>query len=75
MTNYIFHTAGNNERWDTLAYKYYGNCYKMQPIIEANPHVSISAKIEEGIELKIPIEESTETETSLLPVWKRNSAS
>ncbi|MCD7780407.1 MAG: tail protein X [Candidatus Gastranaerophilales bacterium] len=71
MTKYIFHKAGNNERWDSIAYKYYGNCYNIQPIIEANPHVPISAIITEGTELKIPIEETTSTNTSLLPVWKQ----
>lgn len=73
MTKYIFHTAGTNERWDLLAYMYYKNCYKIKPIIEANPHILIEAEIKEGTILKIPINEENEqsTENLQLPVWKR----
>ena len=70
MTKYIFHTTGNNERWDTIAYKYYKNSYKIQQIIEANPHVAISTTIKEGTILKIPIEENITGKNDLLPIWK-----
>lgn len=71
MTEYIFHTASNNERWDTLAYKYYRNSYKIQPIIEANPHIKADTVIPQGTVLKIPIEKHKKTDKSVLPVWKR----
>jgi len=70
MTNYIIHTTKYNERIDEIAYKYYGNCYKIQPIIETNPHVEVSEILEEGIELLIPIEEQ-KIDNSMLPIWKR----
>lgn len=70
MTEYIFHKTGADERWDTIAYKYYKNSYNIQPIIEANPHVSINATLKEGLTLKIPIEEKTNNK-SLLPVWRQ----
>lgn len=73
MTKYIFHTAGTNERWDLVAYMYYKNCYKIKPIIEANPHVPIVAEIKEGTILKIPIDKNIEqnTNNSELPIWKK----
>ena len=74
MTNYIFHTTGSNERWDNIAYQYYKDSYNIQPIIDANPHISINTRLQEGIILKIPIEEKSETTNKkLLPIWKRNS--
>ncbi|MGN0014954.1 MAG: tail protein X, partial [Candidatus Gastranaerophilaceae bacterium] len=57
MTKYIFYTAGSNERWDLLAYMFYKNCYKMKPIIEANPHIPITPEIKEGTVIKIPVSE------------------
>lgn len=72
MIKYIFHTAGTNERWDLLAYMYYENCYKIKPIIEANPHIPITAEIKEDTILRIPIEEKTTQNTdNQLPIWKR----
>lgn len=68
---FIFHTVGHNERWDMIAYKYYSNCYNIQPIIEANPHVALGAILKEGAVLKIPIEENSKNNNSFLPVWKR----
>ena len=73
MTKYIFHTAGTNERWDLLAYMYYKNCYKIKPIIEANPNIPITTEIKEGTIIKIPIDEETQTNTenTNFPIWKR----
>lgn len=70
---YLFHIAAFNERWDTIAYKYYGNCYKIAPIIMANPHVPISPVIPEGINIAVPIDEESGSEELLskLPIWKR----
>lgn len=67
---YIFHIVGHNERWDDIAYKYYGNCYNIKPIIEANPHLKIESILREGVEIIIPVDESVKNDTSLLPPWK-----
>lgn len=71
MTKYIYHSTGTNERWDLLAYIFYKNCYKIKPIIEANPHIPITLEIKEGTVIKIPIEETSDTNTSKLPIWKQ----
>lgn len=72
MTNYIFHTAGERDRWDTIAYKYYGNSYKIQNLISDNPHIPITGTIEEGTEVRVRVEETTPDDNSNLPIWKRN---
>ena len=69
---YIFHTSSNNERWDEIAFKYYGSSYEIKKIIEANPHIPITGELDEGLTVKIPIDEDEEdTVSSLLPMWKR----
>lgn len=34
---YIRHTAIDGERWDTLAWKYYADAARYEPILRANP--------------------------------------
>ncbi len=70
MTSYILYTTGQNERWDTIAYKF-GSTYDIAPIIEANPHVKISPIIPEGTVLKIPVPEMKANDKARLPIWKQ----
>ena len=70
MTEYIFHKTGAGERWDMIAYQYYKNSYNIQPIIESNPHIPVNATLQEGLTVKIPIEEKSD-KTSLLPIWRQ----
>lgn len=72
MKEYIIHTTTQNERIDEIAQKYYGNCFQIQTIIEANPWLAITPEFEEGIELLIPVIEQTVNKTAL-PIWKRES--
>lgn len=71
---YAFYKTTKKERWDTIAHLYYGNSYKIKPIIEANPHIKVRSYIKEGSVVKIPIEEKTTADTSGLPIWKRTAA-
>ena len=57
MSKYYIYTTTENDRWDKIATKFYGNCYNISPIIEANPHVMIDEILESGIQLLIPISE------------------
>lgn len=69
MEYYIYETQ-ENDRWDTIATKFYGNCYLINPIIEANFHVQITPVLKAGTEIRIPI---TENKTTLqgVPLWKQ----
>lgn len=68
-TNY---TTIQGDRWDTIAYKAYGDASLVQPIIAANPYIPVSAYFDGGVTLSIPIiEQSSSTDKSLLPPWKR----
>jgi len=69
FTEYI---ATQGDRWDSIAYKAYGDASQMNPIIEANPSISLSTSFVGGERLLIPIiEVKNETDKSLLPPWKR----
>lgn len=68
-TEYV---AIQGDRWDTIAYKAYGDASKFNPIIEANPSVSLVTSFAGGERLVVPIIEiSNLTDKSLLPPWKR----
>ena len=66
---YIYKTQVN-DRWDKIANIFYGNCYKISPIIESNFQIAITPFLEEGIEIIIPKEEN-KTNQITLPEWKK----
>lgn len=73
MANSTEYIASDGERWDTIAYKAYGDVNKVNDLIEANPTIPIAATLDGGTRILIPIVESVEIEvdTALLPPWKR----
>lgn len=68
--NTIYKTS-QGDRWDTVAYKAYGDPFMVTPIIQANPNVSISDVLPAGITLIVPIRQRPTIDKSLLPPWKR----
>ena len=75
MTDCIFHTADEGERWDKTAYKYSKNTYSIKPLIEANPHLSGKTVLNDGDIIKIPIDKTiTEQDKSKLPIWKQRNS-
>ena len=69
MTEYILYKAKQNDRWDILAYRFYGDMYRQKELIEANGHVKLTPSIEEGEQLFIPILE--DLPTTSIPIWKQ----
>lgn len=67
---YLPHLTTEGERWDQLAYRYYGSAYRYEPIIRANPHVPLTAVLPAGLELRIPLLD-VESVTEDLPPWMR----
>ena len=70
MADYRFYKTQQNDRWDKIAYKFYGDVFRPSPIIEANPDVAITPILPAGITLMIPILEN-ETKKEGLPIWKQ----
>ena len=67
---FITHVTTEGERWDQLAWRYYGDAHRYLPIVQANPHVPITAIFPPGLTLAIPILEPV-TSAQDLPPWMR----
>lgn len=73
MTESINYVTTQGERWDSLAWKFYGSVKSMNILIDANPAIALSGVLDAGTKVIVPIVEATsETITaSNLPPWKR----
>lgn len=68
---YMDYLTKEGDRWDSIAYEFYGDPTKYEAIITANQFVPIIPILPSGIPLQIPvIEESEEISTEDLPPWK-----
>ncbi|ARF49412.1 hypothetical protein DSJ_08740 [Pantoea stewartii subsp. stewartii DC283] len=69
---FLEHVTRNGERWDSLAWQYYGDPLGYPRIIAANPHVAITPVLPSGLLLLIPVIEAEEasTEEDIAP-WLR----
>jgi len=65
------HTVKQGERWDNISFVCYGDVKYTPEIQLANPEVPLDEPIPTGTILRIPIKEIVETQTELLPPWKR----
>ena len=71
----IEHITTEGERWDTLAWRYYGDPYAYSRIVEANPALDLGPVLPSGQLLLIPIlplaQASQQLTDDSLPPWKR----
>lgn len=69
------HTVTAGERWDTLAWRYYGDPFAYGRIIEANPALNIVPVLPAGVTVLVPlltvVQQAAQRDTSRLPFWKR----
>jgi phage tail protein X len=75
QSDFIVHITTAGERWDLLAYRYYGDATLYAPILRANPRVVIEPVFESGIEIQVPILPASAIVTADLPPWRSKSAS
>lgn len=71
MTEYYSYITKDNDRWDLIAYKFYNDATRYEPIINANPDVDITPILKSGLKLKIPVLDKSETIKFELPPWKK----
>ncbi|MEI7475347.1 MAG: tail protein X [bacterium] len=60
----------DGDRWDLIAYEFYADATLYEPIIKANPDISIAPTLPAGINLQIPILEDKEEIEFILPPWR-----
>ena len=70
-SQYIAHVTRAGERWDNLAWRYYGDPTAYSGIIMANGSVPIEPVLDSGITILIPLLESSPVLKTDLPPWKR----
>jgi phage tail protein X len=71
MNDYLTHTTSEGDRWDLLAWTYYGDVSQIQLLAAANPSVSLDPILAAGITLVIPIIEAPAPDTAPgLPPWR-----
>lgn len=74
----IEHITRAGERWDTIAWAYYGDANAISRLVEANPALDLDTVLESGQRLIVPLITLEEVEavataelSSKLPPWKR----
>jgi phage tail protein X len=73
VQEFIPHITTAGERWDTIAWKYYGDATLFGPIIQTNPQIEIEAVFEAGLNIGVPIlvvNQAAQNQADL-PPWKR----
>jgi len=79
MAGYIDHTTGPRDRWDLLAYRYYGDANRTGPLIAANRAMFAPAPapiplvLPAGVVIRVPILDPEPAAQDLLPPWKRSA--
>lgn len=71
MAGYIEHITVDGDRWDLLAWTYYGDPHRYEEIIVANPEVPIIPILPAGVRLLIPVtDQPAPAAAAGLPPWK-----
>lgn len=65
------YTTKEGERWDTVAFKAYGDPLKIKEIADANPNVPLRDIIPTNTVLNVPVIPEPTLDETLLPPWKR----
>jgi phage tail protein X len=63
---FILHITTAGERWDLLAWRYYGD--------PTNPNVAIEPVFDAGISIAVPLQQKSTVVTANLPPWKVSRA-
>lgn len=73
-TQFITHITASGERWDLVAWRYYGNATLYSPIIMANPSIPIEPVFPAGLTLLVPMLAQSNSASTDLPPWKQATA-
>ena len=71
MAEYLEHVTKEGERWDQLAFLYYGDALAFERIMAANPEMPLTSTLPGGVAILIPVVDSNTTSLQDLPPWNR----
>lgn len=66
---FLEHVTVEGERWDQIAYAYYGDPLAYERIISANPDVALTPALPAGLRLLVPLIEQAALKEGL-PPWQ-----
>lgn len=69
MDSVIQHQIKQGERWDLLAWHYYGDVGEINRLIDANPHIPLCEVLPTGQVLLAPVIGVKATSQADLPPW------
>jgi len=67
---YITYISSDGDRWDLLAWKYYGDPTLFGPMLMANPDLPIEPVLAAGLIVVIPVLQAAAVVVTNLPPWK-----
>ncbi|MCH2165941.1 MAG: tail protein X [Marinovum sp.] len=79
MAGHFEHQTIDGDRWDLLAYRYYGDAAKQSVLLDANaslftnPLVVPPLILPAGLTLIVPVIDEAFVQDDLLPPWKRSA--
>ena len=66
----LIHITSQGERWDSIAWRYYGSVNEAGRIMAANPDMPLVPVLPGGLRLTIPVIDAPELEETVeLPPW------
>lgn len=69
---YYEYITKESDRWDLIAWEFYGDATMYEPIVVANPDVPIVPILPSGIKIKVPVIDRKDIiAPEELPPWKR----
>lgn len=77
MSGYLEHITTINERWDTIAYRYYGEANRTSVLIKANRDLflptlaAVPTILPYGLTIRVPLIDAASVDPDALPPWKR----
>lgn len=72
-TEYLEHVTTDNDRWDHIAYLYYGDAARIAPLAEANESLRLMPALPGGLIVRVPILDDDAADDGDMPPWRRNS--
>jgi phage tail protein X len=68
---YLTHISAAGDRWDLLAWNYYGDATLLGTIVMANPTMPIEPVLSAGMTVLIPVLQKASVVATDLPPWKQ----
>lgn len=70
---YLTHMTQQGDRWDLLAWRYYGDALAYEGIVAANPTIPVAGELPAGVYLLIPLlsADALAAPAADLPPWLR----